>query len=167
VTIARASFVVFVAFVLQVSFVSRLSAFGVRGDLLLLVTIAAGMAGDAEKGAIVGFCAGLTFDIVLNTPLGLSALVYTLVGYAVGAVQGSVLHSGWWVPSAVAALASAGAVVMYGLLGEALGQATLSGPPLLTILVVVAVENAILAPVAIRAMRWVFIDSSQRRFLAR
>ena len=166
-TIARASFVVFVAFVLQVAFVARVPAFGARGDLLLLVTVAAGMSGDAEKGAIVGFCSGLVFDMVLNTPLGLSALVYTVVGYAVGAIHGSVLHSGWWVPSAVAALASAVAVVMYGVLGEAVGQSTLSGPPLLTIVLVVAIGNAILVPVANRAMRWVFIDSSQRRFLAR
>lgn len=166
-TFARASLVVFVALVLQVSFVARLSAFGARADLLMLVTVAAGVAGGSDKGAVVGFCAGLAFDMVLNTPVGLSALVYTVLGYAVGTVQGSVMSSGWWVRPAGVAVASATGVVMYALLGEAIGQDMMSGTSLLVIVAVVALVNGALAPLAIRSMRWVFIDSSERRYLAR
>ena len=49
--------------------------------------------------------------------------------------------------------AFAGSIV-FALVGVVVGQATLSGPPLTAIVVVVAAVNAVLAPLAVRAMRW-------------
>ena len=45
-------------------------------DLMLALAVAAGLAGGPERGAWVGFAAGLLADCFLQTPLGLSALVY-------------------------------------------------------------------------------------------
>ena len=47
--------------------------------------------------------------------------------------------------------------------GELLGQATLSGPPLTAIVVVVAAVNAVLAPVAVRVMRWARVSDADHR----
>ncbi|HEX2578236.1 MAG TPA: rod shape-determining protein MreD [Aquihabitans sp.] len=167
---AKVAAVILVALVLQVCLFARFSYDGARPDLMVLVAIAAGFVAGPERGAVVGFAAGLAFDVVLATPLGLSAFVYVVVGYVVGTLGANVVRSAWWIAPVLVALASAVAMVFYALVGEVLGQATLSGPPLTAIVVVVAALNAVLAPLAVRALRWARTDDIDHRrhpFLAR
>lgn len=151
---ARLAVVIFVALVLQVCLLARFSYDGARVDVMVLLAICAGFVAGPERGATVGFAAGLSFDVVLATPLGLSALVYTVVGFAVGSASGSVMRSAWWIAPLVAAVASAAAMIFYAVVAEVLGQGSFDGPPLLSIVVVVCAVNALAAPVAIRAVRW-------------
>ncbi|MCU1351390.1 MAG: rod shape-determining protein MreD [Acidimicrobiales bacterium] len=160
---ARVAACIVVALVLQVCFFARLPIAGARPDLLLLMGIAAGFVAGADKGAAVGFASGVAFDLLLPTPLGLSALVYTVVGYGAGALGGSVIRAAWWIPMAMAAAASAVGVVLYALVGEVLGQETLSGPSLTAIVAVVAAVNAVFAPAAVWAMRRALADDSAGR----
>jgi rod shape-determining protein MreD len=60
---------------------------GVRPDLLVLAVVAVAMASDATTGAVFGFAAGLVADLLFDLPVGVSALVYTAVGFAVGTVR--------------------------------------------------------------------------------
>jgi rod shape-determining protein MreD len=159
----KVAVVVLVALVLQVGLLAEFSFDGARPDALLLVAVCAGFVAGPEKGAAVGFAAGLAFDVVLTTPFGLSALVYTVVGYAVGSLSGGMVRSVWWVGPIVAALASAAGVVLYAVVGEVLGQATLRGPDLTAIVVIVSVVNAVLAPLAVRALRWARTDDVDHR----
>ena len=151
----RLAVVILVGLVLQVSLFARFSYDGARPDVMILLALAGGFAMGSERGAVVGFSAGLAFDVVLTTPLGLSALVYTLVGYAVGTVGSSVIRSSSWIVPLVALIGSAAGVVLYAVVAEVFGQAAFTGPPLTAIVVVVSTVNAVLAPVAVRAMRWV------------
>lgn len=165
----RVAAVVFGALVLQVCLFARFSFDGARPDIMVLVAVMAGFVLGPERGAIVGFASGMAFDVLLSTPLGLSALVYTLVGYGVGIATGSTVRTSRWVPSAVAAVGSAAAMLLYAVLGVVLGEATLEGPPLAAIVTYVAVVNAVLAPLASRAVSWTRLDESHRRqpFFAR
>lgn len=165
----RTAAVILAALVLQVSLLSRFSYEGARPDVLLLLAVAAGFALGPERGAIVGFAAGMAFDVVLTTPLGLSALVYTLVGYGVGAASGGVIRAARWIGPAVVVAGSAAGVLLYAAIGAVLGEPTFEGPPLAAIVVVVAAVNAVLAPLAIRALTWARTDDRDRRqpFLAR
>ncbi|MGB3055475.1 MAG: rod shape-determining protein MreD, partial [Acidimicrobiales bacterium] len=151
---ARLGAVVFTALVLQVSLFSRFSFDGARPDVMILVAVVGGFVCGADRGAVIGFSAGLAYDLVLSTPLGLSAFVYTLVGYTVGAVGSSVVRSAPWIGPVVVAVGSAAGMVMYALVAEVLGQAAFAGPPLTAIVVVVAAVNTVLAPIVVRAMRW-------------
>ncbi|MCU1454861.1 MAG: rod shape-determining protein MreD [Acidimicrobiales bacterium] len=162
-TQARVAACIVIALVLQVCLFSRLPIAGARADVPLLLGIAAGFVAGADKGAAVGFASGVAFDLLLPTPLGLSALTYTVVGYAAGALGGSVIRAAWWIPVVTAATASAAGVVLYALVGEVLGQATLSGVSLTAIVAVVAAVNAVLAPVAVWAMRWSLVDDTAGR----
>lgn len=153
----RLALVVLGALVLQVCLLARFSFDGARVDVLVLVVIAVGFLAGPERGAQVGFGAGLAFDIVLATPLGLSALIYTIVGFAVGTMSRSVVRSAWWIGTALVGAASVGAVLIYAVVGQVLGQSTLDGPPLVSIMVVVAVVNTLLAPLALGAVRWTLI----------
>ncbi|MDQ2825624.1 MAG: hypothetical protein M3Y04_01445, partial [Actinomycetota bacterium] len=89
----------------------------------------------------------------LPTPLGLSALVFTLVGYGVGVANTGVLRSAWYIPMLTAGAASVAGVVLYAVAGSVLGEQMLTGH-LVTIALVVGVSNAVLTPVAVRLVGW-------------
>ena len=155
---ARASLVCFVALTLQASVAAQLPVAGARADLVVLVAIAAGLAAGPEAGAGVGFSAGLVLDLMASGPVGLSSLVYTLVGYSVGLLNAGVLRSSRAIPVASAAAASAAAMLAYALGGEVLGQASLQKGSLGVVMVVVAVVNAVLILPATRLMRWALAE---------
>jgi rod shape-determining protein MreD len=146
--------VLFAAVLVHTAVSPNLRVFGVAVDVLLLLTVAAGIAGGAERGAAVGFACGLLADCFLQTPFGLSALTYALVGYGVGVFQTGVLHSSWWIPAITAAAATVVAVVVFVGLGVVVGQDQLLSTRLIQVAAVDGLLHALLAPVAVRLMRW-------------
>jgi rod shape-determining protein MreD len=87
-----------VVVIVQVTVFPHLQIFGVVPDLGLLVAIAVGYREGPEWGASAGFVAGFGYDLFLETPLGLCALSYALVGYATGTLRAGMLHSPRWIP---------------------------------------------------------------------
>jgi len=73
--------------VLQTTLFPDLRMFGIAPDVCLVATIAVAFHIGPEKGAVYGFASGLAIDLFLQTPLGLSALAFALVGYGVGILQ--------------------------------------------------------------------------------
>jgi rod shape-determining protein MreD len=71
----------------QTELFPNLRAGGVIPDIVLVSVIAVGLECGPETGAVYGFGAGLFIDMFLRPPAGLSALAYTLVGFAVGSVR--------------------------------------------------------------------------------
>jgi rod shape-determining protein MreD len=153
VLVARVSLVLVLALTIQLAVAARLEVLGVQGDLMLLVAVAAGLTAGADRGAAVGFAAGLSFDLLVQSPFGLSALTYTLVAYMAGSLQDSVLRSAWWIPVVTAAVASAIGVILYGVFGTVVGEDLLE-LSLLRIALVVALLNAVAAPLVVRLVRW-------------
>lgn len=151
----------------QAVLVSPITVFGARGDIVLLLAIAAGIAAGPERGAIVGFAAGLLYDLLLTTPLGLSALTYCITGYLMGAIHSSVLRAAGWIPVVNTVVASAAGVLAYALIGRLLGQATLTGTPLPTIVAVVALLNGLLAIPFVRISRWALSPQARARVFSR
>ena len=159
---ARGSLLIVGALTLQVCLFSRFSFDGARPDVMVLVAVMAGLVAGPDRGAILGFAAGLAFDVVLTTPLGLSALVYTVVAYGVGTLADGMVRNSRWAAPAVAAGGSAVAMLLYALVGAVVGEPTLEGPPLAAIVVYVAAVNAACAPLAARAVRWAVDDDRDR-----
>jgi rod shape-determining protein MreD len=62
----------------------HLAVRGLQPDLLLVAVAAVAAGRGARAGAAFGFAAGLGADLFVATPLGTSALAYTLVGHLVG-----------------------------------------------------------------------------------
>jgi rod shape-determining protein MreD len=152
----RVALVLAATLVVHLTLLSRLRIDDVRPDALLLVALMAGLTAGPERGAIVGFCAGLLADLFLQTPFGLSALAYCLVGFAVGSLQSGILRATWWIPVLTAAGASAAGIVLYGILGAMVGQSDFVSPRLAVIAALVAFMNAALAPAASRVVGWAF-----------
>ena len=153
---ARAALALGLTLVVHLTLLSRLRIDNVRPDALLLVALLAGLVSGPERGAVVGFCAGLLADLFLQTPLGLSALAYCLVGFAVGSLQSGILRAAWWIPVVTALVASIAGTVLYAVLGAMVGQLDFVSPRLVVIALLVGFMNAALAPAAIRLVSWVF-----------
>ncbi len=141
------------ALLLQTTVLARIRVAGVMPDFMLLVAVAAGITAGPTRGAALGFASGMVIDLFLPTPLGLSALVFTVVGYGVGVANAGVLRSAWYIPMLTAGAGSMAGVALYAVAGSMLGERMLTAH-LVTIVVVVGVSNAVLAPVAVRLVAW-------------
>ena len=148
--------IVLLALVLHTAVFPQLRLWDVAADVLLLTAIAGGMAAGPERGAVIGFVAGLLADCFLQTPFGLAALAYLIVGWAVGMFQTTILHARWWIPVLTGFVASVGGIVLFALLGAVVGQPQLVSGRLLTIAAVVSVFNAALCPLVARMFRWAY-----------
>lgn len=152
--------------VVQETVAIKLRIAGIHPELMLLVPIAAGMAAGPREGAIAGFLAGIAIDLLLPTPFGLTALVGCLTGVAVGRVTGSLTREIRWFSVLVAFTASAGAVMLYAVLGAVLGQEQFLRIDLVALVLVVAVANAVLAPLGMRLVRWALGPAADPRAAA-
>lgn len=161
--ILRFALVLISTAVLQWGVFSQLRIDGAAADLFLVLAVAGGMACGPDRGAIVGFFAGLTFDLLAQTPLGLSALVYGTVGYLSGRAEGLVLRSNRFFPSLLAAGMCAIGVIAYAVAAWVLGRARVLDQHLAVIVLVVSVFGALLAPIYLRVMRWVWKDERELR----
>lgn len=150
------------ALVIHMTLFAELRIGGVMPDLMLLIAIAAGLAGGPSVGAVMGFASGMLADLLLPTPLGLSALVFTFVGYIVGVTKGGLLKAAWWFPFLVASLASAAGVLLFALIGAMLGQENLLNLHLVGVIVVVSIVNGCLILPVLRAARWALAGVPER-----
>ncbi len=153
-TTPRTAVVLVTALVLQIVVVPWVTIAGVQADLLLLVTLAAGLTGGPDRGARVGFVAGVLWDLVVAGPFGLSALTYCLAGYFVGSAQRSVVGPTWWAPIPGAGLAAAASVLFYAAVGVILGHHAWLSTDTLVVAVVVGVTAAVLVLPAMRILAW-------------
>ena len=153
---AKVSLVVFVAVALQVAVAGQLPINGAIVDVVLIATIAAGLAAGPEAGAGTGFAAGLLIDLLGIGPVGLTALVYTMLGYGVGVSQIGVLRTSRAIPLASAVLASVAAVFATAFAGVVLGQHPFEVTDVPLVALVVAVSTAVLCLPARRIMAWAF-----------
>jgi rod shape-determining protein MreD len=122
----RVAVLLVVAIVLQTSVGSDLRIERVAPDFMLLLAICAGLFGGARQGMLVGFACGLLSDIWLtNTPLGLSALTFCLLGYCVGALRATLVPEGWLLVPVLAFVATAVGVIGFVVIGDVVGQSQL------------------------------------------
>jgi rod shape-determining protein MreD len=73
--------------VIQEAAVSQISIFGTSADLTPLVVMSVGLLAGSIPGAIMGFCTGLLVDMVLVQTLGVTSLLYIVIGYWSGRLR--------------------------------------------------------------------------------
>jgi rod shape-determining protein MreD len=135
------------AVVVQTVVLSPLPLPGATPDLVLLVVVGLALVQGPNSGAVVGFAGGLLLDIVppADDQVGRYALVMALVGWFAGraadAAQGSAT-----VPLFVVAIASAGSLLAYALVGFLLGDVRVTAGEVLAALPAVVLYDVALAP---------------------
>lgn len=105
----------------QIGVVSEVPVFGVNADISSLLVAFVGLMCGSTLGAACGFAVGLLVDLALLQTLGLTSLVFTLVGYWCGRLRELRDPQGALTPLLVGAGASATALVGYSLMEFMLG----------------------------------------------
>jgi rod shape-determining protein MreD len=104
---ARVAIIAFLAVVIQTAAVSQISIFGVSADITVLVVMSVGLLCGSMTGAVVGFGIGLFLDMALVQTLGITSLLYILIGYWSGRLRELSDPSHGLVPLGVGAAATA------------------------------------------------------------
>ena len=114
-----------VALALQTTVLTRATLLGVIPGLLLVVVVCLAFTDGERVGTVAGFFAGLLLDLRLQDPtaiMGLTALIYTMVGYVVGSVRRYSTSESVWMPVIVVAACSAVAEFSYATFSIMFGQ---------------------------------------------
>ena len=160
--VARTAFVLFSALVLQLGLFDSLRVFSVHAELLLAVAVGSAVAWGAERGAVVGFAAGLLTDLILPGRFGVTALAYGLTGYGIGALSDGVARRSRLIDAGLMALGGAAGVAAYALVAALFGESTLGDERLWSIVAIVAAWNAVLSPLAVPVSRWAGTEAELR-----
>jgi rod shape-determining protein MreD len=136
---------------------------GVHPDIVWLLPITAALLDGPETGAIVGFWSGLAFDLILPTPMGLSALVGCLLGYSVGAAANAADRRATWLTPVAALLGSVAADMLFAVLGAIFGQQQMVQINFFALFFVIAASSLILVLPVKRMMRWALLPDGDRR----
>ena len=105
----------------QIGVVSEVPVFGVNADLSPLLVAFVGLLCGSTLGAVTGFAVGLLVDLALLQTLGLTSLIFTLIGYWCGRLRELRDPQAALTPLLVGAAAAAAALVGYSLMEFLLG----------------------------------------------
>lgn len=163
----RLAALVFLTVVVQQAAVSQISVFGVSADLTPLVVMSVGLLAGSMAGALTGFGVGLLVDVVLVQTLGVTSLLYIVVGYWSGRLRETRDPAHGLVPLAAGAAATAVAGVGMALIQFLLGvEAPVSLLLLQQLFITVLVNTLIALPVYAlvrRVLRPVLPEDRRRR----
>lgn len=138
----------FVFMIVQIAAISQVTVFGVPADLTPLLVAAVGLLGGSLAGAGYGFVLGFLIDLALLQMLGVSSLIYTVVGYGAGRLRELRDPAHGLTPMAVGAVAAALITIGFALLQFLLGlDAPVSFALVRQILITIVVNSLLALPV--------------------
>ena len=141
----KAAVLLFLAVLLQVSFVSSLEVASGRPDVVLVFLVAIALVRGPLLGSLAGFWAGLVLDFAALETLGLSSLLLTLAGYWSGRFGEVTSSRSAHPPLVAAALATTGVAVGGAILHFMLGSAIPASDLLVRVLLPTLALNLLLA----------------------
>jgi rod shape-determining protein MreD len=151
----------------QITAVSEVPVFGVNVDLSPLLVAFVGLLCGSMIGAISGFAVGLLVDLALLQTLGVSSLLFTLIGYWCGRLRELRDPQAALTPLLVGAAASAVSLVGYSLIEFMLGVDAPISLELVRQIVLGIVVNTIVAlpmwALVRRALEGALPDDPRRR----
>ena len=157
----------FAAVIVQEAAISQISIFGTSADLTPLVVMSVGLLAGSIPGAAMGFGMGLLVDMVLVQTLGVTSLLYIVIGYWAGRLRELRDPAHGLVPMAIGAAATAFAGIGMAVIQFLLGvDAPVSLLLLQQIFVVVLVDTLLALPVFAlvrRIIRPVLPEDPRRR----
>jgi rod shape-determining protein MreD len=144
--VARIAAMIAVAVLIQISVVSEVPLFGVNIDLSPLLVVFVGLLCGAVTGALTGFAIGLLVDLTLLQTLGVSSLIFTVIGYGAGRLREVRDPQAALTPLIVGAVGTAAAGAGYSLVEFLLGIDAPVSFQLLRQIVLGVLVNSIVAP---------------------
>lgn len=153
-----------IAVLLQTTLFAQVRLFDVAPDLVMLTVIAVARRLDAEPAVLLGFTSGLAVDLLGSSPLGLWALVLTLIAYATVRTRDrfdiNIVATG----IAVALLSLLG-VALVVVIGTLFGEASFRDPNVFRKILLVPIYNLLLGVVALPLVTLVVAGRRRRESL--
>ena len=104
-------------FILQVSVVPHFRLGGYVIDLPLIFVVLVGLHLNPQNGSLTGFLVGLMVDLALETPFGMTALTFSLIGFAAGSASPHVAERNVITRALTVALLGATAIALFASFG--------------------------------------------------
>ena len=152
---------ILVAAALQTTLFVRLRPFDAAPALVLLVVIALARHLSPEFALLAGFSAGLLQDLLSDSALGLWALTFTTVAYAVVRLRDRMEEDFTLFGPFVFAVTAA-AITLFAVLGTIFGEKTLADAGLWRKIVLPSLYNALLAGLVLPLGTWALGVSRSR-----
>jgi rod shape-determining protein MreD len=163
----RLALMALVTVLLQTAAFSQLSLLGARPDIAPLVVASVGLLAGPVAGALMGFGVGLLTDVALLQTLGISSLVYVIVGHYSGMMRDSARDpQASLLPLAAGAAGTFVALTVFSLLQFLLGvEAPVSFELVRQIISTVLINTLLALPVhaAVRRALGSAIEDRRRR----
>lgn len=142
--------VMLLALLIELTFLSRLGLPGATPDLIVVCVVALALALGPAPGAVAGFTGGILLGLAppSDSVLGLSALVFALIGYLAGQVVDPRDRS-IWIIMGIVGLSTSGAVLGTAVLGAVLGSERVMWDAVPALTLSSALYGVLLAPLVV------------------
>lgn len=154
----RLILVMLIVLSLQTTIFAELRPFGVAAQVVLLFVVATGSIFGVAIGSLTGLIAGMMYDFILPTPVGLSSLAMGLAGATAGLLIYFFDRPTWWMRLIAIALASLLGEVYFPIAQSIVGIDGWLQLRVIKVAVVVAICNVAISPLAILVSRWTLTE---------
>ncbi len=148
-----ASGLIIAAVALQTTLFANLRPLDTAPALALLILIGVGRHMNEQPALLVGFGSGLLLDLLSESPLGLWALVHTVVVFVVVRFRERTEDDPLILAFGVFIL-TAGALTLFAVLGTIFGEKTLADASIVRKIVLPAAYNTVLAVAVLPGISW-------------
>ena len=142
----------------QTTLFAEMRPFGVAAQLVLLFVVVSGSINGSTIGALTGLIAGLMYDFILPTPVGLTSLALGLAGATAGLLTYFFRDPTWWMRLITVGVVSWLGEIYYPLAQTVVGLDGWLQLRIIKVAIVVAVCNLALSPIAILVCRWTLAE---------
>ena len=118
---ARATIVIGLIGLTQISAMPHLTIAGFVIDLFLILTVISGILAGSDRAVGIGFSCGLLADLVVNSPFGMNILVLVLVGWGAGALAPQLVETNRVLRSLTVGLTASSGIALYALMAWLIG----------------------------------------------
>ncbi len=155
-------FGLFILLMMQMTWLPVWFFSGAEVDLLLVVTVCAGLLAGREQGVAVGFFAGLLQDLLSGFLFGYHTLTRMLCGFLCGLMEKQIFKENFLVPMVAAASATVATQIFYWLSAYFVGEHVVFSRAMLFNLIFSSVCNGALAWPIYELLRWLYRASETK-----
>lgn len=146
--------------ILQTSVFPHLRILDAVPEVALVASIAVAYRSGPETGAVFGFAAGLSVDLFVHTPAGLTALSCAVTAYIVGVLQAGLVRSTPWVAPILAGLGGLFGGFLFVTVGVLVGRDEMLTAHSVQVVLLAAAYDALISPLVFPVARWAAAEPS-------
>ena len=118
---SRLAAILFTVLLIQIAVIPHFRVAGYVIDLPLIAVLLISLRLSAPNGALTGFLVGIAIDLVIHTPFGMTALTFSLAGYAAGTISSQIVERNMATRALATALLAATTTTIFACIGALIG----------------------------------------------